>query len=474
MNNQNGKDVENKYKDTTDKFLNFMKEVRLKERNKQVQDDESNAKDATSNVSNFMQEVTITLFNAFNRINYWVDVMLASSKRIKILSLFLTLTLCYFVNGGSGITTTKSIDYINDVPVEVRVNPDYHVINYDKTVTVQLIGDFGSIQWAKIMDDFKVVLNVENKTEGNYDVAYTVEGISSNLKVQILPENTNVNLSKIEKRSFALDYHFTNEDKLDAAYILKDVRLGFSEVEVTAGTATLNRIDRVVANIDVQNITSSVVDQVAKISALDANGNVLDVKFSDKEVTYDLDVVTFSKVVPIRLEKEGDVNSSYILTELSSSDKQVTIYGQEEDLKDIEYIVAKVPIDGKAGNTTINSVALEKPENVTKMSIKSISVNIHVEEKVSKTIDNISIKIESLSPDYVAKFVDKQTASIKVTGPKSKLDKLNYNNLKVYVDLTNAQSGSGKYDLIIANQDADIEYQFVNGKTVDLIIREGE
>lgn len=470
MNNKNGHDVENKYKDATDKFLSFMKDARQKEKDKVEKEEDAIHLDAAANVQSFMFEISTKFMNAFNKINYWVDVMLASSKRIKILSLFLTLTLCYYVNGGSGITTTKSIDYINDVPVEVKCSDDYDVINYDKTVTVQLIGDFGSIQWAKLMDDYKVILNVENKTEGNYDVTYAIEGISSNLNVTILPEKTTVNISKIEQRSFALDYQFINQDQLDPAYILKDVRLGFSEVDVVSGTSTLDRIDRVVANIDVSEVTSSVVDQKANITALDAAGNVLDVTFSNKQVNYDLDVVTFSKVVPIRLEKEGEVNSAYVLTELSSNDKQVTIYGQEENLKSIEYVVAKVNVDGKAGNTTLNSVTLEKPNDVSKMSIKSISVNIEVEEKASKTIKDVPISIESLKEGLLARLIDSQTISIKVSGAKSKIDKLNKTNVKVYIDLTNAKQGTSKYTLNVANQDESISYEFINGNTVDVAI----
>ena len=468
MSNQNGHDVENNYKDASEKFLNFMKETRQKDKSKE-EDDDPAYMDAAVNVSNFVYELTSKCLNAFNKINYWVDIMLASSKRIKLLSLFLTVTLCYFVNGGSGITTTKSIDYINEVPVEVRSNNKYHVINYDQTVTLQLIGDFGSIQWAKTMDDYKVVLDVENKTEGNYDIQHTVEGLSGNLDVQVLPEKANVNISKIETRSFALDYHFIKDDKLDAAYILKDVRLGFSEVDVTAGTATLDRIDRVVANIDVSNVTSSVVEQFATISALDSSGNVLDVKFANKEVIYDLDVVTYSKVVPIQLEQEGDVNSGYVLTKLKADNTQVTIYGQEEDLESINYVIAKVNVDGKAGNTTINSIALEKPNKVSKMSIKTISVDIEVEEKVTKEIKDITVSFESAPESLSAKLIGEKV-TLKVTGAKSKVDKLSKNNIKIYVDLTNASIGTAKYELKIANQDANLQYEFVNGQLVDIAI----
>lgn len=472
MANNNGHDVENKYKDATEKFLNFMKESRLKDQQKAKEEDPLK-QEATTNVTNFVYNLSSKVLFAFNRVNYWVDVMLASSKRIKILSLFMALTLCYFVNGGSGITTTKSIDYINEVPVEIICDNTYHVIGYDETVTIQLIGDFGSIQWAKVMEDYKVVLKVENKGEGNYDIAYEVEGISSNLDVQVLPEKATINVSKKETRSFALDTQFINEDDMDKANILKEVRLAFKEVEVTAGKTTLDRIERVVANIDVSNITQSVVDQTAFITALDSYGNVLDVNLSDKEVTYDLDVISYSKTVPIVLETQGEVNSDYILTELEPSISQVTIYGLEEDLKDITSVKALVNVDGKMSNDTLNSVTLEMPSSVTKMSTKTISVNISVEEKTTKTIENIIIELESLPNGLKARLIAGNSVQVKVTGPKSKIDRLNATSLKVYIDLSHASVGTAKYELVIANQDKNIQYEIIDGTSVDVAITTG-
>ena len=70
---------------------------------------------------------------------------------------------------------------------------------------------------------------------------------------------------------------------------------------------------------------------------------------------------------------------------------------------------------------------------------------------------------------YKAKLIsDKVT--LKVTGAKSKVEKLSKNNIKIYVDLTNASVGTAKYELKIANQDGNIQYEFVNGQSVDIAI----
>ena len=57
MSNQNGHDVENNYKDASEKFLNFMKETRQKDKSKE-EDDDPAYMDAAVNVSNFVYELT--------------------------------------------------------------------------------------------------------------------------------------------------------------------------------------------------------------------------------------------------------------------------------------------------------------------------------------------------------------------------------------------------------------------------------
>ena len=78
--------------------------------------------------------------------------------------------------------------------------------------------------------------------------------------------------------------------------------LAFNEVEVRAGQATLDQIDRVVARIDVTNLNQSVDGASANIVALDASGRELDVQIEPSTVRYSLDVVENAKDVPIRAE----------------------------------------------------------------------------------------------------------------------------------------------------------------------------
>lgn len=467
--------IEDKQKNASDRFLKLMKKKREDEniRKEREQKKETIQKlDTAIDVSGFVTKLSKFFSKVLNKVNMWIDTMLATTRRIRILSLFIALILCYFVNGGTGIATTKSIDYIDNVPVKILVGEDYEVTGAPETVTVQLIGDYASIQWAKVMKNFSVVLDAQDKEPGDYKINYRQEGFSSALDVKIMPETANINISEKQTRSFALNYMFVNQQEMDNAFTLKKPLLAFLEVDVTAGETTLNRIDKVVAKIDVKDIKQSIVNGEAPIVALDANGNELKVKFDQSIVKYDLEVVSYSKTVPIRLETIGDVNSEYVLTSLKPSIDTVTIYGLEEHLKDITEVVASVDVDGKTSNSTISGVAITLPEHVTKLSDKVISVDIEVEKKISKDISDIQITLESLPTNLRARLLEQTTATIKVTGAESKIKALNKDNLKVYVDLSDASTGTATYELKIANRDPNISYDWVSATSVDIAITE--
>lgn len=468
--------IESKQKHASERFLSLMKKNREDEQLKKEADKkkrEENAKNENSKaVSTFVSDLSVLLSKILNKVNMWIDTMLASSKRIRVLSLFIAIILCYFVNGGTGITTTKSIDYIDNVPVTVIASDDYEIAGVDDTVTVQLIGDYASIQWAKVMKNFSVVLDAQNRAPGSYELNYRAEGFSSALDVKIIPDKVSITVSEKETRSFALGYQFINEEKMDVAYTLKAPQLAFLQVDVTAGESTLAKIDRVVAKIDVGNLTQSVVDGEASIVALDANGNELDVEIDQSTVRYDLDVISYSKVVPITLETNGDVDSQYVLTEITPSIDQVTVYGLEEELKNITEVVAVVDITDISTNSEISGVALRLPENASKLSTKVISVDIRVEKKVTVQINDIPIALESCPSGLQAKLLDDVKASLKVTGAKSKVEALNKDNVKVYIDLSDASVGTSTYSLKIANADSALTYEWVGSSNLDVVIQE--
>lgn len=461
--------VEQKKQYDTQFFLDLMKKSENFREPKK-----SNKNHESKEFYTYFNKIYFGFASILNKFNIWIDSMLKTTSRICILSLSLTLVIFFFVNGPTGMTTTQSIDLINDVPVSIKVKDHYEMVNYDDTVTIQLIGDFSSIQWAKVMKEYKVVLDGTEKGEGNYELYYRVEGLSNNLEVKVVPESTRVNISKKETRTFEIEPKFYNESSMDPSITLKEPKLDFGSVEVSAGTTTLNKINRVVAKIDASSISKSIINGKAPLVALDDLGNELNVSINPSEVGYDLDVVTTSKVVPIKLEARGQVDENYVLTSMTPSIESVTVYGLQENLEKVKEVVAVVDVGGYSSNIQVNGVSLSIPNEVVRISEKTISVNLSISKKATKTFENIPIQLASLNEGYTASLVSQTTATLEVSGPKEKINALKAEDLKVYVNLAKATPGIAKYDLKVANEDASMVYVFKSVASVDVAVKESE
>ena len=200
--------IEDEAKKSTEFFLNFMKKSRedenkkkaLKERNERQKKSAIRDIKPEFKVSQLAQRMSLLVVKIFNQLNRWMDLMMSSDKRIRWLSLLMTLIIYVVVSGGTGVTTARSIDIIQDVPVIVQKNESDEVIGYDETVNIQLIGNFTDIQLAKLTSNYQVYLDTTSYSEGVAEVRYTTSGFSSRLEVSVIPESAEVTISPIRSK----------------------------------------------------------------------------------------------------------------------------------------------------------------------------------------------------------------------------------------------------------------------------------
>ncbi len=461
---------EEKKRHESARFASFMKKVRADNKKKQserAKKDKREGGPVFSNFHTFFQKI-------FNKLNMWIDAMLATNFRIACLSLLMALIIAYFVSGGNGISTTKSIDYIDGVPVEAITAEGMEANSYDQEVTLQLIGDYSSIQWNKVMKNYQVVLDVRDLEEGTHEVFYRVEGVGSGLEVKTLPESTTVNISRVETRSFDLSYEWVRQNEMDSAYILQNAQLHQNAVEITAGGYRLDQIDHVSAQIDVADVNGPVYDGEAPVVAYNEKGDVMDVPINPLTVGYDLEVVSYFKSLPITIDVQGEVAEGCYLSGVTASTASVTVYAQSQaDLDAMSEVHAYVDVGGLDESKTIDNVVLVGPKNALKLSLKQISVEVIIDKQNERTFRNIPILFSNLRDGYTAKFVGGNTCDLVISGPSSLLKAINPDKLKIYVDLKDATEGTNDYALVVSDKQESLEYRFVNGDTIAITISRG-
>lgn len=466
--------IEDEAKKSTEFFLNFMKKSRedenkkkaLKERNERQKKSAIRDIKPEFKVSQLAQRMSLLVVKIFNQLNRWMDLMMSSDKRIRWLSLLMTLIIYVVVSGGTGVTTARSIDIIQDVPVIVQKNESDEVIGYDETVNIQLIGNFTDIQLAKLTSNYQVYLDTTSYSEGVAEVRYTTSGFSSRLEVSVIPESAEVTISPIRSQTFDLSSWIVGKETLDTSISLGEPVLAFNEVEVRAGQATLDQIDRVVARIDVTNLNQSVDGASANIVALDASGRELDVQIEPSTVRYSLDVVENAKDVPIRAEIVGSVQDGHAIADYALSAATVKVFANPDVLESIDEIVLPIDVSGLNRSQTLNNLEFDLPEGVVRSSLENVDVELTIEPTSSKQIDNIPIQLSNIPSGLDASVVNDAKVSIMVTGAQSLVDQLTAEDITATIDLTEARRGSLTYEVTLTLPSEFLTYTWVSGNSV--------
>ena len=295
---------------------------------------------------------------------------------------------------------------------------------------------------------------------------YTTSGFSSRLEVSVIPESAEVTISPIRSQTFDLSSWIVGKETLDTSISLGEPVLAFNEVEVRAGQATLDQIDRVVARIDVTNLNQSVDGASANIVALDASGRELDVQIEPSTVRYSLDVVENAKDVPIRAEIVGSVQDGHAIADYALSAATVKVFANPDVLESIDEIVLPIDVSGLNRSQTLNNLGFDLPEGVVRSSLENVDLELTIEPTSSKQIDNIPIQLSNIPSGLDASVVNDAKVSIMVTGAQSLVDQLTAEDITATIDLTEARRGSLTYEVTLTLPSEFLTYTWVSGNSV--------
>jgi Uncharacterized protein conserved in bacteria len=447
---------------TTDFFLKVIK----KEKEKQTK--ENTIKESTFS----KQSKTIdTVGRFYNYINQTVDKILSSKASVMILALIMASILFYSVVGKDILTSPTSGQTIDNVSVSIEnLDPTLELSGVPDNVTVGLIGSSLDIYRINFSKDYEVYLDLSDKTEGEYTVQLNSRNFPDSLRVMIVPNTLKIKLMKKKTVEFDLGYRFINEDKLDSKYSVSVDEMEFSTVNVYASPETINKIAKVEACIDVSNQTQA-FEQNAVIKAFDSNGNEMNVEISSHKVHVICNVASYSKTVNIQTHFTGDMPAGYQISKCTLSQNQVTIYGREELIKDIQEVIVDVDVSDMKSNVTLNNIALKKEAGINKFSTDSIDVNIEVDKVISKRIDKIPIKVLNNSEKYKVSFAGEGGyAEVLVTGTEAKINNLTADNIQASIDIDRLKVGTRSVNVKVASDDETLKVELLSSSKVTINI----
>ncbi len=450
-------------KDTTTDFF-----LKIVEKEKEKSTKESTNKEIVSEKKVKAIDTGARFYNYMNQI---LDKILSNKVSIMILSFMMAAVLFYSVSGKDILTSPTSGATLENVPVNVEnLDDSLEASGIPENVSVVLVGPSLDIYKTNFSKDYEVYLDLQDLNTGDYVLNLRTRHFPESLQVVSIPSSIKVTLAKKVTRTFDLGYRFINEDELDSKYSISVNQMDLDTVDIRASEETLSKIDKVDACIDVSNQTED-FEQNAKIRAYDSNGKELDVDIKPTNVHVICQVSSYSKTVPIHVNFVGNLPTGYQVSGYTLSQNEVTIFGLEDQLNQIQQIEVDVDVSDLKSSTTINNLTLKRVTGINKFSQDTVDVSVEIEKVITKKFDNIPIKVLNNSKNYQVSFAGQgQYASVSVTGTEEKINTLKDDNIQATIDIDGLKVGTHQVNVRIAGDDETLIMKLLSSSKVTINI----
>ncbi|MCD8827616.1 CdaR family protein [Staphylococcus gallinarum] len=271
----------------------------------------------------------------------------------------------------------KSNDTLQEVPVQVKYdNKSLYASDVPDKVDVEISGPQSQVLKAENAENVRAVLDFTGEKAGKHTAQFKVNGLSEDIDYNVKPKEATVSLEKKVSKNLKVEPDVSNSD-LDSDYKVSSQKVSPDTVKVTGGQEQIDKIAYLKATYKNKSKISKNLTDAATITAFDRNLNKVKVSIEPKEVNLTVKVTDYSKKVKVRPQTTGELPDNLKLDDIDLEDKEIEIYGNREDLDDINSVKAEINLDNITESTKKN-IKLKIPDSVTKASSQETTADITV------------------------------------------------------------------------------------------------
>lgn len=312
----------------------------------------------------------------------------------RLISLFLAVCLFLYVNSSKSTTTqqmnttgtnstTLTATEQKTVSVQLRLNVDsdkYFVTGYPEKVKVHLRGPAALVTATANTQNFRVFANLTGLRAGEHRVQLKQDGLNRDINYQIAPATIKVNIQPRQTVSFPVSVQY-DKSRIAKNYVADSPNSDVTSVKATGAEGEIDRISRVVAQLNLAQNTKKSINSEAVIEALDKNGQTVNVILTPATTQVNLPITAkgHSKKVPLKFKaKNANDDQEY---SFQSSTKSIEVFGSESDLKAISEFDADVDVSDVKNQKT-KTISLDSEANkVTGTDPGTVKVTVTTESK---------------------------------------------------------------------------------------------
>ena len=408
-------------------------------------------------------KLILLITDFFKNNGHGFEKILTNRQALVILSLICALITFFAIDNKFTTLVDDSAEILYGQPVKAIYNEEAYVVEgLPETVDVTLIGRKWDVYLAKQYPADEVTVDLTGLSPGQHRVTLKYEQSVSSVKYKLDTSTVTVTIYEKVSETRELSTDIIHIDNLDTKLNIESVTLSRGNVIIKGAAERLKEVASVKALVDINDISNPSVGSTTlsdvPLVAYDENGQIVDVEIVPEKVDAVVKITSPSKVVPIRVIPEGTPEGKAVET-LEPSVSEVTIYGDEESLSNIEYLPVKIDVSNVTTDKTY-TVNLTKPTGVREISVKTLTIKLTLDEVVTREVDGINIKTTNLESGYSVQALSQEYSSISiiVQGSQTALDSLDTSTINAYIDLEGLTEGEHEVEVKVDGDDTRLTY----------------
>lgn len=405
----------------------------------------------------------------FGGSNRTLETWLSRSNTLLFVSLFLALLVFILFDQKTLMFNDTSAEVLKDQKVEAVYNEEAYVVEgLPDKVDITLMGSRSDLFIAKQSTASKVTVDLTGLKPGTHKVNIEYMRPNDSVEYSVNPSVATVNIYPKVSESKTLTTDLLNQDSLDAKLIVDNVTPEVDKVVIKGAedenaVNSLTKVATVKALVDVSSLNNQEAGTVTlkdvPLKAYDSNGNSLDIEIVPSKIEVNVDLSSPSKTVPIRVVPKGDITFGKAISSITLSDNNVTVYGPQSVLDDLEYVPVDVDVDGLKDDREYK-LELEKPKGVKSMSVNNVTAQITLGTSTDKDINNINIDVRNLNENYSVQGLSQNDiqVTVNVKGVESVLNNLTAEDITAYIDLKDYTPGEYEVEVNVEGTDSRVQY----------------
>lgn len=355
---------------------------------------------------------------------------------------------------------------LSNQPIKAEYNEEAYVVEgIPESADIVLMGKKSSLYLAEQLGDHKLTLDLTGYNVGTHKVNIKYNNPINTLDYKLDPSRVTIVIYPKVSISKTLTIDILNTDKLNNTLVISSVKLNKNEVIIKSNKERLETVANVKALVDANALNATAagtytLDNV-KLVAYDEKGTEINgIEIVPDTVTATVTITSPSKVVPIKVIPTGEVASGSAISSIVPNVSTVTLYGEEEVLKNIENIEVKIDVTNLSENKTYQET-INKPNGVRSMSETAITIKVKMEEETSREFAGIPISFENLDKSKykaLGASANDTKVDVVVKGVETLLKNLDKDDIKAYVDLSDLEPGTWEVPVIVVGKDNKLIY----------------